>query len=276
MKIFTINVGANAWHANSGLKSPIFPDNKFEFIPIDCDDYKSSEFITYKELHSFNKTENRPTKYIPEIWRDKKVHNDPDWENMTYGDFCDYKQRAARLKEVEKGDFLLFWSRLYKWDEGFVDEGNLYLIGFIEVEGVFKIEGAILKVLPSGKEVFRKDGINEIPEQLRKNAHVQAWIRGEDEKFWYYSWVFVGSKKNSMRFQKAVMLEWGWATKVFRDKEGNPWKRANDKGTEQQRIGSYLRACRCQLDSNTTEGRERLKELLWKISKLNDITLPCL
>ncbi|MDI6760993.1 MAG: hypothetical protein QMD05_09200, partial [Candidatus Brocadiaceae bacterium] len=69
MKIFTVNVGANASHANSGLKSPIFPDNKFEFIPIE-----SSEFITFKELHSFYKTENRLTKYIPETWWDKKVH----------------------------------------------------------------------------------------------------------------------------------------------------------------------------------------------------------
>ncbi|OHB93599.1 MAG: hypothetical protein A3E19_02685 [Planctomycetes bacterium RIFCSPHIGHO2_12_FULL_52_36] len=268
MKIFTINVGANASHANSGLKSPIFPDNKFEFIPIDCDYYKSSEFITYKELHSFNKTENKLTKYMPENWWDKKVHNDPDWENMTYGDFCNDKSRAARLKEVGKGDFLLFWSRLYKWDEGFVDKGNLCLIGFIKVEDVFKIEEGKIS---NGEEVFRKDRINKIPEQLRKNAHVQAWIRGEDKNFWDGAWIFVGSKKNSIRFKKAVMLEWDWATKVFQDKEGNSWKRASNKGTEQQRIGSYLRACRCQLDSNTKEDGERLKELLKKIRKLNDV-----
>lgn len=251
-RIFTVNVGVNASHASRGLKSPIFLDGTFEFIPIPWEGYN----LTYAQLRSFYNPKKSLSEYIPQKYHQEKVHNDPDLVNMTYGDFPDSKTkpRAAALRNMKKGDFLLFWARLYKWKEGkgFIDKGSLYFVSLFEIEKVFRM--------------MDKESLVKMPNRVRKNAHIQMMMAGKAPDFWKDAWVFMGSK-NYVRFRRAVPLRWDWASKVFLDKDNRPWKRKNS--SEQRRIGSYLRTCRCQIDLNAPEGKQRAERLFEEILKFN-------
>lgn len=127
-KIFLVNVGANTQH-ESLARSPIFTDDRFIFVP----------FPTPKEE---GKTP-YPLKARPFI---RKVgiyntHADPDWDNLTYGDYSACG-RAAALKKAKEGDILLFWALLWRntnrtWT-GFTGKRGWYLIGALRIDEILK------------------------------------------------------------------------------------------------------------------------------------------
>jgi len=89
-KIYLINVGANVGH-QSEARSPIFDNGSFEFVSFP-DPVRSTPY---------------PAAVRPYLRRGvKTTHPDPDWANLTYGDFC-FNQRARALLKVECGDILL-------------------------------------------------------------------------------------------------------------------------------------------------------------------------
>ncbi|MDI6807351.1 MAG: hypothetical protein QMD14_06155, partial [Candidatus Aenigmarchaeota archaeon] len=104
-RIFIINVGVNASHGK--LKSPIFEDGSFVFVPIPERRNPTCTLLpTYRSLFA------NALEYIPESYYDVRVHSDPEFETFTYGDYPTKKPRAALLKCIEKGDFLFFLARL--------------------------------------------------------------------------------------------------------------------------------------------------------------------
>ena len=233
-RIFLANVGSNASHR---FCSPIFSDDKFEFIPIPEDRALPEEHaVTYQNLRSFYNSTLRLTKYIPErFWR-WTAHNDPEFMTFTYGDNCEMNSRASSLKSISIGDFLFFIARLQRWEKNIpTNEFGFYLIGFLEIEEVLR-------------EVIARPENTTLP-QFKENAHIRRGLGGPN--LWDRFWVFRGSK-NSRRFDTALKVDRVVAQNIFRAANGLPW-RWDCGRTDLQVIGSYTRSCRCVIDPENHE-----------------------
>jgi hypothetical protein len=100
-RIFIINVGVNTRHG--ALKSPLFEDGSFEFIPIPEDkECKYCELLPrYCELKPYSN--HNLLEIIPKKYHNLRVHNDPEFDTFTYGDYPIHFPRAANLKKIKKG-----------------------------------------------------------------------------------------------------------------------------------------------------------------------------
>ncbi len=268
LKIGIINVGVNASHGI--LRSPIFDDGSFEFVPIptrcelsicldndgDCSKCPPhySMFPRYEDLISPDGRDF--SVYLPKEFLKLRTHNDPEFVTFTYGDFPRVP-RASNLQKLRVGDQLFFLARLVRWGEdGFRDEAGFYLVGFLDIEHVYD-EVELLQMVVDGD--FGGDF-----EKIRKNGHMlfaqeypDVWLEETSG-----SWVFKGSDR-SRRFEHAVPFNRALADEIMRDASGNKWKWPEDE-TELQRIGSYTRSCR------TLDDQNRIDELWRIVDSYND------
>ena len=229
MGIFLINVGVNASHG--GLKSPLFEDGSFEFIPIPeakkgIHSYPDCPLLPrYIDLKSPNQRD--LLNFIPKKYWMLRVHNDPEFDTFTYGDYPTLSPRAANLKRANIGDFLFFFARLELWKDGkFTGKAGFYLIGFFEIERILK--NVTKRPTHSQLEVFGN------------NAHIKRGL--SDPKYWDGFWVFKGSKKSKL-FKRAVPITREFINTVLTNSnKGNLIFPPNR--TELQVIGSYTRAAR--------------------------------
>jgi len=231
--VFIINVGVNASHGQ--LRSPVFDDGTFEFIPIPEQGRRRccpecGTLPRYCDLESFNGL--NLSKFIPAKYYHCRVHNDPEFVSYTYGDYPTISPRATNLQKVEKGDSIFFLARLVKYrNEVFTKDAGFYLIGYFEVEDILK------EVTARPKRSIGK---------FINNAHMRRALY--DQKLWNSFWVFKGSK-HSCRFEYSIPFSKDFAEKILRDSSGHKiiW---DEKRTELQVIGSHTRACRMINDKN--------------------------
>ncbi len=250
-RIFLANVGANAAHP---FYSPVFPDGTFEFLPIPEDrDLPGGHAVRYGRLTSFYDTSVSISRFVPRRLWEWPAHADPEFDTFTYGDNCETSPRAASLKRMEVGDFLLFIARLVTAPypgEGAVAEFSqrpgFYLIGYLEVEEVLRD----VRSRPSP----------DVLDRFGANAHVLRGLSGPD--LWDRFWVFRGSER-SRRFRRAVPVTRELADRVFAAADGSPW-RWDGKRTDLQVIGSYTRSCRCVIDPSLDGYASRRAKLLWE------------
>jgi len=238
-RIFLVNVGANASHPYA---SPLFDDGAFELLPVPERSHAGHHCLTFRDLRSFYRPGQDLLRYVPQRLWDAPVHYDPEFETFTYGDHCDTSPRAAALRGVKAGDYLLFLARLVHHDTG---KPGFYLVGYLEVEQVF----ASIVGVPPAPALAR----------IGRNAHVrraQGTPQGPD-----LSWVFAGSRR-SRRLERAVPLDRELATLLLRDAQGRPWEWPAHRSPLQV-IGSYTRSCRCVLDPDRPGDGERLR-VLWQ------------
>jgi len=224
-KICLINVGANSSHRD--LRSPLFPDGKFEFIPIPDPFLNNSETgLKYNQLKAFNGVK------IAELLRNDYlnmwVHNDPEFDTNTYGDYPTFYPRAANLKRLVEGDFLFFFARLVFWNNGeFAKKAKFGFIGFIEIERIYT------NIMQRPTDCAFKD--------IKNNAHI---IRAESNPIFYDGfWIFKGSNK-SKRFKRAVIFDREFIEECeMTDTNGQElaWNRFP---SELAAIGSYFRSSR--------------------------------
>jgi hypothetical protein len=260
LKLCIINVGVNASHNN--LMSPIFNDGTFEFVPIPCcsptecptelgkcsdciEQY--SIFPKYKNLNSYDK---KFSEFIPSQLLEMRTHNDPEFDTFTYGDFPSRSPRASNLMKLVLGDRLFFLARLVNWRNGnFTLQAGFYLIGFLEIEYIFK-EDELTEMVEKRRfdEQFKKVELNG--HMLMARKFPQFWL--DDVMGWKGSWVFLGSK-NSRRFKYAVPFNRAMADEIMLDAQGRKWTWTENQ-TELQRIGSYTRSCRI-IEDNTRISR---------------------
>ena len=239
-KIYVINVGSNASHP---FCSPIFTDDSFEFLPIP-EDRKLSVLngLRYKDLHSHNMPGEDLTRFIPKNYWDITVHNDPEFDTFTYGDNCEVNPRAMSLRNVQRGDFLFFLSRMelcirHRRTGNF----GFYFIGYLHVESMLKA----VREKPNDSALV-KFGVN---------AHVRRGM--DDDALWDGFWVFGGSSW-SKRFQTTKSITKEICQEVFLGADGQPWK-WDEFRTDLQVIGSYTRTCRCLIDPSTVGGGKRAR-----------------
>ena len=127
MKVAMLRIGIDS--GAGGIQGPLFHDGTFDYVPIP-DGFGIDE-RTYS-----NTTNLKPRKlidYFPESRRvtmaNQSIHFDPEFATFTYGDPTPPK---AGLRNLEKGDMLIFYCGLEGWD--FSSEPALYLMGYFEVE----------------------------------------------------------------------------------------------------------------------------------------------
>ncbi|MFQ5914625.1 MAG: hypothetical protein ACE5JS_15740 [Nitrospinota bacterium] len=248
-RIFLANVGANRSHP---VRSPLFTDGTFEFIPIpESEDFQFPPVPRYCDLSCFNR-EKPLSDYLPERYARFHAHRDPDFEQLTYGDLCHSAPRAAGLKKIREGDLLFFLSRLVPFREGRFEDrtAGFFLVGVLEIEEVF----ADIRGEPSGRAQRR----------IGRNAHV---LRGlVDPSRFDGFWVFAGGK-NSLRFRRPVSVNRKLAEEIFRDSRGIHWNWS--RRSELQVIGSYTRSCRMVIDPRSREGARAASKLFSAVQRKN-------
>lgn len=231
MRIYLANVGANI--SDHGFASPLFEDGRFEFLPIPVITPGLDKSPRYGDLRSHYDRAQDLTSYIPERLRDRVVQYSPEFETFTYCDDCDSSRRAGNLKDVEKGDVLLFLAGLMPWVDGKPrrERYGLHLIGGLQIEKI---------------------------EEPRPRARSGEWL-------------FAGNKDESRRFNKAVPLKQEICEQVFRDTNDAPWRWGPTKSghvrSELEVIVSYTRAVRCFFDTIKPEAAERAATLRDWIAK---------
>jgi len=230
-KVAVINVGSNTSHGS--LRSPLFSDGTFEFVPIPDDQVEG--LPTYAD---FKPQGNRAgSEFIPQSFLSRTMHDDPEFVSNTYGDHPETVPRAMNLKKLNKRDSLFYLARLVEWDEqkGW-GRGSFYLVGELVLDRVVK------------KSDLETN--SQLVEIAKNSVHVKRWLAKPDlghDNFW----VFVGSGE-SRRFTRAVPFGLEIAQKVMLSSRGTVIVR--DEGeTENQVIGSYARACRLIEDSARIE-----------------------
>tara|TARA_B100000949_G_C14283573_1_gene453039 strand:+ start:1320 stop:2090 length:771 start_codon:yes stop_codon:yes gene_type:complete len=246
-RIYLVNVGTNAAHR---FCSPIFQDRTFEFIPIPEDRFiPQPNGVLYGDLHSFYDPSKNLDSYIPKRFLEETTHNDPEFDTFSYGDNCDVNPRAMSLRNVERGDFLMFIARLNHWlPEGGTDRYGFFLVGYLHVDHIISSVTSI--------------PLNADLERFSSNAHIRRAMY--DSSLWDSFWIFGGSSW-SRRFHKAVPVTREICDQIFRAADGSKWKWGMNEGgrSDLQVIGSYTRTCRCSIDPGTEDGAKRAI-LLWK------------
>lgn len=126
MNVVLLRVGIDS--GSGGMQGPLFLDGTFELIPIP-DSFGLG--LTYGEVIG---TKARPlVDYFPVTRRPKMqtatMHLDPEFESFTYGDPTPPKRG---LKNLKKGDLLVFYAGLEGWDH--VSAPALYIVGYFVVD----------------------------------------------------------------------------------------------------------------------------------------------
>jgi hypothetical protein len=183
-----VNVGVNCRHG--ALRSPIFKNDEFEFVPIPEDKCFSRccEIQKYKDMKNFTKIPF--SEFIPEHRLESRVHNDPEFVTFTYGDYPDQKGRI-QLSKLKPGDYIAFWARLVYFHNRKFGNADLYFIGALKITDIFR----------DSLDRFR------FPTEVKFNAHVlRAHCMPKFRASYYREFtVFLGSKR-STRLDKAKPL----------------------------------------------------------------------
>jgi len=125
-KVFLIRVGMDSTYG--GFVSPIFPDGTYVFIPIPNIrkgqhqiDTDSENLKTYSEVKT--NSDIPLTDYLPkdkivvkgDVFKDimhMKVHNDPEFETMTYGEMKS-KFIYGDIRDFTGGDYIVFYATFF-------------------------------------------------------------------------------------------------------------------------------------------------------------------
>lgn len=260
MRLYVANVGVNTADANKRrMRSPVFRDGSFEFVPIREESrFSGAEQIpTYNDLPSSKARMSSLADYLPDDVGHYRAHADPEFETSTYGDIP--VPRAANLAYMIPGDQLWFLARLWNHDGTCWTGGHdFYFIGFIQVErNDFFEAGTRPDEIPS-----------ELRERIRNNAHYRRLLAGDRRAFR----ILCGKRQESRRFDRALKVtaavagllfggsydetsdEFWSDGKVVRNKNGNP--------RLFRHFGSITRAIQYFRDSRDPEQWRCIEELM--------------
>jgi hypothetical protein len=126
-----INVGANT--TLPGVRAPVYPDGRFEYVPIPEREPTAVAPPTYADLDL--ETD------VPADAVDSPVHLDPEFaeypycDAYTYGD--DYAVKAGPLSELAAGDYAFFYATLSTAGDPpdwIAPEWGAYLVGVFRLD----------------------------------------------------------------------------------------------------------------------------------------------
>lgn len=132
-KAVLLRVGIDS--GSGGMQGPLFKDGTFEFVCIP--DNTRVGVHTYGTYIGRNGTPHAEYFSVRKRQRAalQHIHLDPEFETFTYGDPTLPKRS---LRKLNKGDYLIFYCGLQRWDRstGWCHDRPpaLYIIGYFEVE----------------------------------------------------------------------------------------------------------------------------------------------
>ena len=182
MRAFTTNIAVNTSLKPIRRSGPIYANGPFTYIPIP---FAGSD-ITYADIGLKSAFKRMGiSDYL-----DHGVHYDPEFAGYTFGTYPNEKPSVANLKQISRGDLLVFFGSLErtkheKYGDSFeswiADSRGMYLFGFFEVIGILTKNGELLK--PSlGKSAYST------------NAHFGYYELNSKNN----SWIFKGSKNSCL------------------------------------------------------------------------------
>jgi len=195
VKVVLLRVGIDT--GSGGIHGPLFRDSTFEFVPIpdgsDTDPRKYGNtkdkshgkmLVEYFPLHRQNEMGNQ------------SIHFDPEFDTFTYGDPTSPK---ARLRTLDKGDMLVFYSGLEGLD--FPSAPALYIVGYFEV---------------AAAGLAKNMGERNVKSEFSSNFHVRhPRILSKD----WNDLVLVRGGSNSRLLNRATMI-----STTGHDRSGRPIK----------------------------------------------------
>ncbi len=269
MRLFVANVGVNTADARSrGLRSPVFDDGTFEFVPIKEPSRfaKSPLARRYRDLSCWTRPSDALATFLPKDVRDFAAHDDPDFVGLTYGDIA--SSRAAALAELAPGDELWFLARLWSFrDGGYAGPSAFHFVGVLDVTHNLELQAGLEGVAAA------------VRRRAERNAH---WLRhrtGDPDP----SRILVGDEKTSARFERAIEITADVAGLLFggqRHVDGTYRREGavlrNKCGTVRsfETFGSITRTVQWFLDSRREEDRPFLDALAELRRKAGAASLP--
>ena len=195
MRLFVVNVGVNMADASRrGLRSPVFPDGTFEFVPIKehRDIANFAGIPRYCDLPTYTRRADSLAAYVPKGVALYRAHFDPEFSTFTYGDIV--SPRAANLRDVTEGDVVWFLARLWNHDgAGWAQGSGFYFIGLFEVEDNILVEAG------TEPEGFPAD----VRQRIQANAHYKRWADAGDRSAFR---VITGLRPGSFRFDRGLRV----------------------------------------------------------------------
>jgi len=254
MRLYVANVGVNSSDARArGLRSPVFPDGTFEFVPIkEAARFARAPGIQrYEDLPSWTGRYRNIGEILPTRVRAYRAHADPEFGTFTYGDVT--SPRASALRRIEPGDSLWFLARLWSHDgNGWTGRSAFYFVGYLDVEDNIAFDG------------LRSAAV--LSPRLGANAHVRRLRAGSSERFR----VIAGSSV-SARFARALEITPIVAAHLFGGTydtasgnftaDGQVLTNRNGKPRRLERFGSITRTIQCFLTDAVVEHAPHLSAL---------------
>lgn len=233
-----ITIGVDTSPVNGGFRGPFRSENYFEYIPVpetkmyQCSHGKYSWTHEYVKSYgiTYSKTKGNRLKAplfssMPENMREKfkdvAVHNDPNFEHLTYGDGRKKKTtlRGSQLAKLREDDLLVFCPSLENYETG--DRGR-FIIGYFTVKSVYDF---IDQEFEKRYSCTRSEIINKYKD---KNAHfsdafarawgwsgqqelLSAYERKEEDDFI----LVMGEEGQSGIFRKAIRITKPYNGKYF-------------------------------------------------------------
>ncbi len=225
MKAFTVNIGINTTTKPIRRSGPIYSNGTFNYVPIPLD-----SGISYEEIGLSSAF----TRMGIEDKLGHGVHYDPEFIGFTYGTHPEDWPNVANLKQIERGDLLVFFGSLERtthellgesFPSWIADTRGMYLMGLFEVDGI---------LTRAGERLESKLGKNA----YRSNPHFDYFVQDPEDT----SWIFKGSPKSSL-FPMAVPVKRTEFEKLF----DQPLPKKS-KQSETALVSSYMRTARQVVD----------------------------
>jgi len=157
MKAVLLRVGIDKGY---GFLSPVFQDLSFRYIPIyykNKIEMEKNEKRDYYELS--REQQNDLIDYVPQKYKRRIVHYDPEFETYSYGEPNNPK-RGALLK-LTKGDLLIFYLGGKLHLDNYKTEMGCFIFGYFEVDKVYEWN----KTEIENKQMLR---------DCNQNAHIRS------------------------------------------------------------------------------------------------------
>jgi hypothetical protein len=136
MTVLLIGVGADS--TNTRPTPPVYPDGRFEYVPIP-DEHASTEERRYANM-TLRHRDVALSAYLDRVKRNGEwhrdfgefpLHHDPNFEALTFGDPGKTRSQLLRL---DAGDVLAFYAGLVR--EGETTPIHRYLVGYFTIGSV--------------------------------------------------------------------------------------------------------------------------------------------
>lgn len=224
-----INIGANT--NDPGFRGPVWPDGRFEYVPIPETEPTSQPVPTYGELAAHLEYP------IPDKVHETPVHLDPEFpeypfcERYTYGD--PYGIKASPLLDLSAGDHVFFYATLSVVTDGRSGEPDwlppdwgAFVIGHFQLDSAPRSGAEYTRtVADEGQGTGHAAGGHAV-NPFRNNAHhkrqefdAKVLLLGDPEGSRLYEYVVPLSGQERGTDPGALVTEWS------EDSGRGPWWR---------------------------------------------------